>query len=238
MLIRVNSSELIESVTLHKLLFLWISSKQTVHTHTHTPLEHFIVGVAPLLNKAIQHLQWWSWHYPFFLAILQPLLPLRQPLHRCLVHCLRCLLPQEERGCSGKGQVEQWLIRDRSWGLAARARREHPKLARIFFWSRRATVQVVIDGCEAWMEGPGVLEGRGRTPVFSTEASSPPSYSITPNTAGVCSGLRFIGRWNSMVVFPGGASGLDVGVALVLCLKASQSLSGVTERRVEASQAW
>ena len=22
------------------------------------PLEHFIMGVAPLLNKAIQHLQW------------------------------------------------------------------------------------------------------------------------------------------------------------------------------------
>lgn len=24
----------------------------------HTPLEHFIMGIAPLLNKAIQHLQW------------------------------------------------------------------------------------------------------------------------------------------------------------------------------------
>lgn len=193
------------------------------------------MGIAPLLNKAIQHLQWWSRHYPFFLAILHPLLPLRQPLHRCLVHHLRRLLAQEEQGCPGKGQVKERLVRNRSWRLAARAGGEHPKLAHVFLWSGQATVQVVIDRREAWMVGPGVLEGGGWTPVFSPEASSP---SFAPNTAGVSSSLRFIRRWNSMVVVPWRASRLDVGMDLVLCLTASQSLSGVTERGVKASQGW
>lgn len=79
-----------------------------------------------------------------------------------------------------------------------------------------------------------MLQGRGRTPAFSTGA---PSHSSPSITAGVCSGLRFVGRRHSMAAVPGGASGLDVGVALVLCLTAGQSLGGVTERRVEAPQA-
>lgn len=208
----------------------WIKKKSQA---VQIPLEHFIMGVAPLLNKAIQHLQWWSRHYPLLLPVLQPLLPLRQPLHRRLMHCLRCLLAHEERGRPGQGQVEERLVGHRGRGLAARARGEHPELAHIVVRGRGAPVQVVIDGRETWLEGPGLLEAEGWTPTVSSCSSS---TSFTPSTAGVRRVLRFVWCRFDMVGVPDVASRLGVGEGLVLCLTASQGLGGVIERGVEAPQ--
>lgn len=194
------------------------------------------MGIAPLLNKAIQHLQWRSRHHPFFLPVFQPLLPLWQPLHRCLVHRLRRLLAHEERGRSRQSQVKERLVGHRRWwSLAAGAWGEHPKLAHLIFRRGGAPVQVMVDGREAWLEGPGMLKPRGWTSAFSSRTTSP---SFTSNTASTWSVLCFVWWRHGVVGVLVRAYRLGTGVHLFLCLTAGQSLCGVVERGVDSPQAW
>lgn len=198
-----------------------------------SPLKNFIVSVAPLLNKAIQHLQWWSSHYPFFFSVLQALLPLRQPLHRSLAHCFQSLLPHKERGRPGQSQVKKRLIWHWGRGLAARAWREHSKLSHLIVRGGGTPLKVVINGGETWLKGPGLLETEGWTPAVPSCSSC---SSFTANTNCTRSDLGFVWCWYNIVSVLDGASRLRVGVGLVLCLTTSQSLSGVIERGVEAPQ--